>query len=69
MKLKKKPESLPKDAFDVFCKVYEKFVVAETARRKYLEFCKSFKVLEKCKILQTVLHGKGELSSSSEQSE
>jgi len=59
--VEKKPESLPKQVFDVFCKIYEKFVVAKTARREYLEFCKYFEVLEKCKILPTVLHGKRDL--------
>jgi len=67
MKLEKN-QSLPKDECVLFCKLYEKFIEAETARNEYLEFCKYFEVLEKCKILPTTLHGKGEVGSSSEHS-
>lgn len=66
--LKKYQKVFQKTHLMFFCELYEKFVMDETARRKYLEFCKYFEVLEICKILPTILHGKGEvgLSSSSE---
>jgi len=64
--LKKKPESFPKDAFDVFCKLFEKFAGARTASRKFLEFRKY--ILKIYKILPTILHGKNDVISSSEHS-
>lgn len=63
------PECFPKDAFNVFCKLYNKFVNAETARKEYLEFCKYLDILEECKTLPTILHGKSELNETSETSD
>jgi len=46
----KKPESLPKVAFDAFWIIFEKFVVPETARRENLEFCKYLEYLSTWKM-------------------
>jgi len=50
-------QSLPKDAFQVFCNTYSRFINREHLIREYLEFCKVFPQVEKTAKLPEYLHG------------
>ncbi|XP_060856259.1 uncharacterized protein LOC132933995 [Metopolophium dirhodum] len=54
--VKQNIKKLPVDAFDVFGKIYSKFVQPDNARHEYKEFCNYFELLEKCESLPNMLH-------------
>jgi len=54
--VKQNIKNLPVDAFDVFGKIYSKFVQPDNARHEYKEFCNYFELLEKCESLPNMLH-------------
>ncbi|KAL4083995.1 hypothetical protein QTP88_029311 [Uroleucon formosanum] len=54
--ISKNNDLLPKDAFDVFCDVYSKFIQKDVLKREYLQFSKSYFNFEQVKLLPLQLH-------------
>jgi hypothetical protein len=54
--VKQNIKNFPVDAFNVFGKIYSKFVQPDNARHEYKEFCNYFELLEKCVSLPSMLH-------------